>query len=132
MNNKEQEKPQLVDIDQIDFDKQGGLIPAIIQDAETLSMLMLGYMNRAALEKTLQTGTVCFWSRSRQELWVKGETSGNTLKVDRIYLDCDLDTILVTAFLIGTAVCHTGNYSCFFTEIRTSADVESEVQYEQD
>lgn len=132
MNNTEQKGLRPVEVDQIDFEKQGGLIPAIIQDAETLSVLMLGYMNRAALEKTLETGTVCFWSRSRRELWVKGETSGNTLKVDRIYIDCDLDTILISAFLIGIAVCHTGNYACFFSEIRTSADTESTVQYEAD
>lgn len=102
----------------IDFAKSGGLVPAIIQDAKTGEVYMLGYMNAEALDKTLETGWVYFWSRSKQRLWMKGEESGNKLKLREIYLDCDEDTLLIKVDLIGTAACHTGNRSCFYTKLK--------------
>ena len=95
----------------IDFEKCGGLVPAIIQDAKTNQVLMLGYMNQEALEKTQSTGLVTFYSRSRQTLWTKGETSGNNLKLVDIKVDCDNDTLLVRAIPTGP-VCHTGTDTC--------------------
>lgn len=98
---------------EIDFDKSpAGLVPAIIQDAETQTVLMLGYMNRASFEQTRQTERVTFFSRSRQTLWTKGETSGNFLAVREILVDCDRDTILIKVVPAG-AVCHTGAATCF-------------------
>ncbi len=97
----------------IDFEKyESGLVPAIVQDANTSKVLMLGFMNRKAYKRTKKTGLVTFFSRSRQELWVKGETSGNSLKVAEILLDCDGDTILVKAFPNGKT-CHLGKDTCF-------------------
>ena len=92
-----------------------GLVPAIIQDAETNEVLMLGYMNGEALSRTLSSGDVWFFSRSRQELWHKGETSGNFLRVRAIYKDCDNDTVLVKAAPVGP-VCHLNTRTCFVTE----------------
>ena len=100
----------------IDFDKMDGLVPAIIQDADTRQVLMLGFMNREAYDKTISTGKVTFWSRSRNCLWTKGETSGNFLNLVDIKVDCDNDTLLVNVEQTGVA-CHTGSYSCFFNEI---------------
>jgi phosphoribosyl-AMP cyclohydrolase len=93
-----------------------GLIPAIVQDADTGEVLMLGYMNGESLMRTLDSGEVWFFSRSRQELWHKGETSGNRLYVRSILTDCDNDTILVKAHPTGP-VCHTGSRTCFFQEV---------------
>jgi len=93
-----------------------GLIPAIIQDADTREVLMLGYMNEESLRRTLSSGEVWFYSRSRQELWHKGATSGNRILVRSVWLDCDNDTILVTAKPTGP-VCHTGNKTCFFQQL---------------
>jgi phosphoribosyl-AMP cyclohydrolase len=93
-----------------------GLVPAIVQDADTGEVLMLGYMNEEALRRTLAGNEVWFYSRSRQELWHKGETSGNRLIVRSVWQDCDNDTILVRAHPTGP-VCHTGHQSCFFTEL---------------
>lgn len=90
------------------------LIPAIIQDNKTAEVLMLGYMNTEALNKTITTGFVWFWSRSKKRLWMKGEESGNKLKVKEIYADCDNDSILIKTDLIGKSICHTGRKSCFF------------------
>ena len=101
----------------IDFQKNDGLVPAIIQDYKTGAVLMLGYMNQDAFEKTKETCLVTFWSRSRQKLWLKGEESGNKLKVKSIFTDCDHDTVLIKVELIGNAVCHTGSYSCFFNDL---------------
>lgn len=98
--------------DDIDFDKTDGLVPAIIQDQSTHQVLMLGYMNRQALNKTLDEGRVTFYSRSKNRLWTKGETSGNHLEVASIQQDCDADTLLIEAKPIGPA-CHTGETSCF-------------------
>ncbi len=99
----------------LDFDKNNGLIPAIVQDAQTKTVLMLGYMNEEALKKTKETGLVTFFSRSRQTLWTKGETSGNYLKLVDILVDCDQDTLLVKAIPSGP-VCHLGNDTCFAEE----------------
>ncbi|MEM9819849.1 MAG: bifunctional phosphoribosyl-AMP cyclohydrolase/phosphoribosyl-ATP diphosphatase HisIE [Bacteroidota bacterium] len=96
----------------LDFDKGAGLIPAIIQDAQSREVLMLGYMNAAALEKTLEKKKVTFFSRSKNRLWTKGETSGNYLELVSIQKDCDRDTLLVEANPKGP-VCHTGNATCF-------------------
>jgi phosphoribosyl-AMP cyclohydrolase len=97
----------------IDFKKGDGLIPVIIQDAATHEVLMLGYMNREAWEKTVKTGRASFWSRSRKKIWVKGETSGNYQEVKEIRLDCDGDTLLLKVDQVGGAACHTGFKSCF-------------------
>lgn len=96
----------------IDFDKMGGLVPAIIQDANTRVVLMLGFMNKEACEKTQQTGKVTFWSRTRQTLWTKGETSGNFLELVSMAVDCDNDTLLVKAIPHGPT-CHTGTDTCW-------------------
>ncbi|HBQ50448.1 hypothetical protein A3B42_03020 [Candidatus Daviesbacteria bacterium RIFCSPLOWO2_01_FULL_38_10] len=93
------------------------LTPTIIQDYKTQDVLMLGYLNNKALQKTKDSGWVYFWSRSRKRLWMKGEQSGNKLKVKRIFMDCDEDTVLIKVKLIGTSVCHTGNKTCFQKEI---------------
>lgn len=97
---------------EIDFEKCGGLVPAIIQDAQTKNVLMMGYMNPEAYQKTLETGKVTFWSRSRQCLWTKGDTSGNFLWLVNIKVDCDKDTLLVTARPEGPT-CHTGTDTCW-------------------
>ncbi len=99
----------------LDFAKQGGLIPAIIQDAVTRRVLMLGYMNEESLKLTRDRGLVTFWSRSREKLWTKGETSGNYLQVREIIEDCDHDTLLIKAVPTGP-VCHTGSDTCFNEE----------------
>ena len=98
------------------FDEKG-LIPAVVQDDETGEVLMLGYMNEESLRRTLASGEVWFFSRSRQELWHKGETSGNKILVRSLWLDCDGDTILVKAHPTGP-VCHTGSRNCFFQELK--------------
>jgi phosphoribosyl-ATP pyrophosphohydrolase/phosphoribosyl-AMP cyclohydrolase len=111
-------------IDNIDFEKQGGLVPAIIQDYSSGQVLMLAYMNQEALKKTLETGNTWFYSRSRQELWMKGETSGHVQQVKDILYDCDQDTLLVKVEQTGTA-CHTGHYSCFYRDINGQEVQES-------
>lgn len=99
-------------IEKIDFEKSGGLIPVIVQDARTKTVLMLGYMNKEALQKTLELGKVTFFSRKRKSLWTKGETSGNFLHVKSIHVDCDSDTLLVKALPDGPT-CHTGSDTCW-------------------
>ncbi len=99
-----------------------GLIPAIVQDVDTGEVLMLGYMDKEALRPTLSSGEVWFYSRSRQELWHKGETSGSRIKVHSIWKDCDSDTILIKGKATGP-VCHTGNKTCFFQQL-TKQDIE--------
>lgn len=99
----------------IDFEKMGGLVPAIIQDAETKNVLMLGFMNQEAYQKTLDTKHVTFWSRTRQTLWTKGETSGHYLNLVDIKIDCDNDTLLVKVHPIGPT-CHTGTDTCWGEE----------------
>lgn len=105
----------------LDFDKTGGLIPAIIQDADTRQVLMLGYMNEEAYQKTLSTRRVTFWSRSRQTLWTKGETSGNFLDLVSIAADCDNDTLLVRVHPHGPT-CHTGTDTCWGEENNVQED----------
>ena len=107
-----------------DFEKQGGLIPAIIQDYETGVVLMLGYMNREAWLKTLETGNATFWSRARKKLWIKGESSGHVQLVRGIYLDCDSDSVLLKVEQVGGAACHTGYQSCFYREIMKNGEVK--------
>jgi len=99
-------------LDEVKFNSDG-LVPSIVQDVTTGKVLMLGYMNKDALEKTIETGRTWFWSRSRQKLWNKGETSGNYHEVRAMSLDCDNDTLLVEVVPHGPT-CHTGNYSCFY------------------
>jgi phosphoribosyl-AMP cyclohydrolase len=101
----------------IDFAKQGGLVPVIVQDADDGVVLMLAYMNEAALGKTLETRKATYWSRSRSEFWVKGESSGNVQEVREILFDCDSDTILLKVRQIGGAACHEGYRSCFFRRV---------------
>lgn len=99
------------------FSKGDGLLPAIVQDADSGEILMLAYMNRDAWQRTKETGTATFFSRSRNKLWVKGETSGNTQEVKEIRLDCDADTILLKVHQHGGAACHEGYRSCFFRRL---------------
>ena len=103
------------DFSKIKFDAQG-LVPAVVQYVQTNAVVMLAYMNKESLKLTLETGYTWFWSRSRQELWNKGATSGNLQKVVEMYYDCDGDALLVKAELSGPA-CHTGEYSCFHNPI---------------
>ncbi|GKT10050.1 phosphoribosyl-AMP cyclohydrolase [Desulforhabdus sp. TSK] len=101
-----------------DFSKHGDLLPAIAQNADDGTVLMLAYMNELAWEKTVETGKAHYWSRSRRKLWLKGEESGHVQRVKEIYLDCDLDTILLKVEQIGGAACHTGYQSCFYRRYR--------------
>ncbi len=96
-----------------------GLIPAIVQDIKSNEVLMLGYMNKISLESTIETGKTHFWSRSRQEYWMKGETSGNVQIVKEILYDCDGDTILIKVEQTGSGACHTGNRTCFYRKVES-------------
>ena len=102
-------------LDQVKFDDKG-LVTAVVQDWEDGAVLMVAYMNRESLERTITSGKTCYWSRSRQEFWVKGETSGNFQMVKSILVDCDVDCLLVKVEQTGVA-CHTGKRSCFYREI---------------
>jgi phosphoribosyl-AMP cyclohydrolase len=102
---------------EINFQKIGGLVPAIIQDERTGDVLMLGFMNAAALAETQRTGEVVFFSRSRNKLWKKGESSGNVLKVRELRVDCDADALLVRVEPVGPGVCHQGYRNCFFRTV---------------
>lgn len=115
-----------MDIEKIKFDKNG-LIPAIAQDINTKKVLMLAYMNKESIEKTLEDGVAVYYSRSRQELWKKGESSGNIQKLKGMSYDCDGDTILLTVEQVGVA-CHTGAYSCFFNEVLVADDKEDTLE----
>jgi phosphoribosyl-AMP cyclohydrolase len=107
----------------MDFSKLDGLIPAVIQDDRSGEVLMVGFMNEAALKKTRETGFATFFSRTRGTLWTKGETSGNRLEVKRILVDCDEDTVLIRAVALGDGVtCHTGERSCFYRELETTGE----------
>ena len=101
----------------LDFNKTGGLVPAIVQDFQTGEILMLAYMNPEAFNATLSTGIATYYSRSRQSLWVKGETSGNIQRIKEIYIDCDDDTVLLKVEQLGGAACHTGHRSCFYKKV---------------
>jgi phosphoribosyl-AMP cyclohydrolase len=109
---------------QIDFEKMQGLAPAIVQDADNGDVLMVGFMNQEAFEKTVKTGYVTFYSRTRNKLWTKGETSGNRLKLISAATDCDQDTVLVKVRVEGDGqVCHEGTRSCFTRPLEFSAEV---------
>ena len=110
-------------MDQLKFDEQG-LIPAIAQDAESGEVLMVGYMNAEALRRTLETGLATYWSRSRQEYWVKGKTSGHLQKVREVRVDCDGDAILLKLEQVGAA-CHTGYRSCFYRRLSPDGTLET-------
>ena len=101
----------------LDFKKSDGLVPAIVQDDETGEVLMLAYMNEEAWNKTLASGKAHYWSRSRQKLWIKGETSGHIQEIQAIYVDCDLDTVVLKVHQIGGAACHEGYPSCFYRKV---------------
>lgn len=111
---------------QLDFQKQGGLITAVVQDATTQRVLMVGYMNEEAFNETISTGHVTFFSRSRQKLWTKGESSGHYLTLKSIATDCDSDALLVQAEPIGPGVCHEGYESCFYRTLRDGDWVETD------
>ena len=115
-----------MDIDNLNYDDKG-LIPAIIQDSISFNVLMLGYMNKDSLKHTLETGEVTFFSRSKQRLWTKGETSGNKLLLKSIEFDCDKDALLVKAEQLGPT-CHLENYSCFKSEKRNSFSIIVELE----
>jgi phosphoribosyl-ATP pyrophosphohydrolase/phosphoribosyl-AMP cyclohydrolase len=110
---------------EIDFNKTSGLVPAIVQDEQTLEVLMLGYMNQEAYEKTVRDNLVTFYSRSKNRFWTKGETSGNYLHVKSIHIDCDNDTLLIKVKADGPT-CHTGSRSCFKTEYNQNFILELE------
>ncbi len=106
-----------------DFSKTGGLLPTIAQDSETGEVLMLAYMNEEAWDHTLSSGKATYWSRSRQKLWIKGESSGHVQMVKEIRMDCDGDTILLKVDQIGGAACHTGHRSCFYQKVERDGTV---------
>lgn len=108
----------------VDFEKGGGLVPAIAQDIRTGKVLMMAYMNREALETTLREGRACYWSRSRQELWRKGDTSGDVQIVKEVLVDCDQDTILLLVEQRGKGACHTRKWSCFFRRISPEGNLQ--------
>lgn len=108
---------------QLKFDDKG-LLPGIVQDIQTGEILMVAWMNEESIQKTLETGNATFWSRSRQKLWMKGETSGNTMKIQRILVDCDQDTLVMLCDAEGPA-CHTGERSCFYRSL-AARDSEEE------
>jgi len=108
-------------LEEIDFDKGQGLVPVVVQDEKSGNVLMVAYANREAIERTISTGYAHYYSRSRQKIWKKGETSGNVQKVKRILLDCDSDTLLYVVEQKGVA-CHTGEYSCFFRTVAERKD----------
>jgi phosphoribosyl-AMP cyclohydrolase len=119
---------------EIAFAKAGGLVPAIVQDDRTGDVLMLGFMNEDALAQTRRTGEVVFYSRSRNRLWKKGESSGHVLKVREVRIDCDADALLVRVAPVGPGVCHEGYRSCFFRRMEKdgSAKVIEERTFEPD
>ena len=113
---------------EINFEKMQGLAPAVIQDASTGELLMLGFMNREALDLSLSTGFVTFYSRTRQTLWTKGETSGNRLQIVSAWADCDRDTVLMRVRVLGEGkVCHTGSRSCFTEKLELAAPCAQEM-----
>jgi phosphoribosyl-AMP cyclohydrolase len=106
-------------IPELKYDDKG-LIPAIVQDVNNNEVLMMAYMNEESLRRTIETGKTCFWSRSRQEFWIKGSTSGNVQIVKEILYDCDADTLLIKVDQTGSGACHTGERTCFFRKIEKS------------
>ena len=118
-----------IGLQNIDFDKGGGLVPAIVQDYVSGEVLMVAYVNREALKRTIETGYAHFWSRSRNKLWLKGETSGNKLRVVNVLVDCDTDTIIYLVIPSGPA-CHTGNKTCFFRVLKESGEIYDKFERE--
>jgi phosphoribosyl-AMP cyclohydrolase len=113
----------------LDFDKMDGLVPGIVQDARTGEVLMLGFLNQASYEKTQQSGFVTFWSRTRQKLWMKGETSGNRLRILSASTDCDNDTLLFKVEVEGDGlVCHEGTVSCFTRSVSILENLEDRTE----
>ncbi len=108
----------------LDFSKGNGLLPAIVQDYKTGKVLMLAYINEEAWKKSLETGETHFWSRSRNELWHKGESSGNVQKIKAVFVDCDNDTVLFQVEQIGGAACHMGYDTCFYRKVNQDGTVE--------
>ncbi|MFH0824163.1 MAG: phosphoribosyl-AMP cyclohydrolase [Pseudomonadota bacterium] len=108
----------------VDFEKSGGLVPAVAQDVRTGKVLMLAYMNREALDATLREKRAVYWSRSRKELWRKGDTSGDIQVLKEVRVDCDLDTILLLVEQQGRGACHTGKWTCFFRRITSEGDLQ--------
>ena len=115
-------------VDLLDFEKSGGLVTALAQDAESGEILMLAHMNRQAFERSLETGEVVYWSRSRNKLWHKGEESGNVQRIREIFIDCDGDAVLFKVDQVGGAACHTGRRSCFYRRLDETAVVDVGVQ----
>ena len=113
---------------ELDFSKLNGLVTAVVQDYKTFRVLMVGFMNEEAFRKTVETGFVTFFSRSRNKLWLKGETSGHRLVVKEIATDCDRDALLIKAESLGPGVCHEGYQSCFFRRLEAGGWVESEAR----
>ncbi len=118
--NLERENKQMI---KLDFSKGSGLLPAIAQDYKTGKVLMLAYINLESWQKSLETGEVHYWSRSRSELWHKGGTSGNVQKIKEIYADCDNDTVVFKVEQVGGAACHTGRETCFFQKVDLNGEV---------
>ena len=110
----------------VNFDKSGGLVPAVAQDADTGEVLMLAWMNREAFDETLRTGRACYFSRSRNKLWRKGEESGHVQKIVELRLDCDADALLIKVEQVGGIACHTGRESCFFRKLENGRWVTSD------
>ena len=117
---------------ELDFEKMDGLVPAIIQDAESGKVLMLAYMNEIAWNKTLETGKAWFYSRSRDKQWMKGEESGNVQIVKEVFIDCDNDTVLLKVEQVGKAACHKGYVSCFFRKINGEVKIVDEKIFDPD
>ena len=113
---------------ELNFGKQDGLVTAVVQDHQSGRVLMVGYMNPEAFQKTVETGVTTFWSRSRQKLWIKGETSGHKMLVKNIAVDCDQDAVLVTVESLGPGVCHAGFESCFYRSLRDGEWVEQDTR----
>ncbi|HOB74478.1 MAG TPA: phosphoribosyl-AMP cyclohydrolase [Phycisphaerae bacterium] len=111
-------------LEQIDWAKGDGLVPAIVQDADTGEVLMMAYMNKESLADSIRTGKTHFWSRSRQKYWMKGESSGHVQEITAIYVDCDADTILIKARQHGAA-CHEGYKNCFFRKLNAAGEWET-------
>ena len=119
-----------MNIPELKYDKHG-LIPAIIQDAESKEVLMMAYMNTEAVARTIETGYTHFWSRSRSKMWKKGESSGHVQEVQQILYDCDRDTVLVKVLQKGPGACHTGHRSCFYTDL-SGSEIAKKVFSEED
>ena len=113
---------------ELDFSKLNGLVTAVVQDHKTGRVLMVGFMNDEAFRKTVETGYITFFSRSRNKLWLKGETSGHRLVVKEIAIDCDRDALLIKAESLGPGVCHEGYQSCFYRRLDSGRWVESELR----